>query len=99
MYIDGNSFPWILLVALIGTALNYLVGDLFILPATSSTIASLGDGLTAALVAWATAWFTPQLTVSLMGLAVLFILVAMVEYFFHMFLVGEKRVAPGGGRH
>ena len=93
----GASFGGVLLVTLVLGALSYLSGDMFILPKTNNLTATAADlGLTF-LVVWAAgSWF-----LSLNGSAVLAalfsaIVIAIVEYGFHIFLISH--VLPKNNR-
>ena len=91
--IRANPLGWILLVSLIGTAANYLVGDLMVLPAYGNITAALGDGITAALVAYIINLFTPRFSVDLSSLVFFAVLVAVAEYFFHRYLLKAEEVS------
>lgn len=89
-----NPASWVFVVALVGTALNYLLGDLVVLPKYGNIIASLGDGILAALVAYVTDLYTAAFNTTYTALAVFFVIVTVVEYFFHRYLLREEKVAP-----
>ncbi len=91
---DGNFLSWVFFVALVGTVLNYLAGDLFVLPKFGNIVASTGDGIMGALVAYIISLFTPAFVVSLTSLVIFAILIAVGEFFFHQFLLKSKKVAP-----
>ncbi|GAB6086666.1 DUF2512 family protein [Alkaliphilus crotonatoxidans] len=93
-YMDRNPFMWILLVAILGTVLNYLLGDLVVLPKMGNVVAALGDGVMAALVAYVVAYFTRNFNTTLRTLVIFGVLVAVVEYFFHNYLLKSDTVAP-----
>lgn len=93
-FIDGNAWGWIGFVALVGTVVNYLVGDLAVLPRFGNAVASTGDGLMAALVAYAFSIMIPEFVTSLFSLAIFAVTVAAGEYFFHGFLKSSEKVAP-----
>ena len=61
-FIGGNAFKWILLVAVLGTVIDYLAGDLLILPKVGSFISALINGVLAALIALAVAMIVPAFT-------------------------------------
>lgn len=42
--INRNPLGWVLILALLGTFLNYLIGDLFILKRTGNIFAAVMDG-------------------------------------------------------
>lgn len=93
--IGGATFTQVLVIAVIGTALNYLLGDLVILPAGGNITASIVDGLMAAILAYAVirVWGVTD-AVNWWSLAVFFVLVAVFEYFFHNYLKKSDEVAP-----
>lgn len=92
--IDGNTAGWVLATAVIATAANYLVGDLFTLPNYGNMVASVGDGVMAALTAYIMSLIVGPISVSLLGVLVFGALVAVGEYFFHNYLRESEEVAP-----
>lgn len=93
-FIDANTWGWVFIVPLGATVANYLVGDLLVLPGLGNFMASVGDGLMGAALAYAVAFFAAPFTVSFAGLAAFAVLVAIGEYFFHQFLLASDKVAP-----
>ena len=93
-FIDANTWGWIFTISLAATAINYLVGDLLVLPSMGNMVASIGDGIMGALIAYVFAVFAGDFTISFAGLAVFALTVAVGEYFFHQFLRGSDTVAP-----
>lgn len=89
-----NPWSWILGVAVVATALNYLVGDLFVLPKYGNIIASIGDGIMAALVAYIASLISPLFQVTLLALLLFAVLIAVGEYFFHQYLQRSEKVEP-----
>lgn len=73
------------LIALAGTVLNYLIGDLFILPKFGNLIAAICDGILAAVLSYIilAATFTYYTATSL---AIFAVMVVVFEVFFHMYL-------------
>lgn len=90
----GNSWGWILAVGLAGTALNYLLGDLVVLPSAGNAVASAGDGVLGAATAWVVAQLSYAFDTTLGSLALFAVLIAVGEYFFHQYLLASKKVAP-----
>ncbi len=82
------------LIALVGAVANYLIGDLAILPNYGNVIAAIADGLIAGLFAYITVLLWPALTISFTSLAFFAIIIAIAEYFFHLFLESDDTVAP-----
>ena len=92
--IDANPVSWVLFIAIVATAVNYLFGDLVVLRNYGNIVASVGDGLMAAVVAYIFALFIPLIVVSALSLIVFAVLVAVGEYFFHRYLLSSDKVAP-----
>lgn len=51
-FLDYNTWWSVFMIALIGTIINYLLGDLVVLPRVGNITASIGDGIMASLVAY-----------------------------------------------
>lgn len=94
MSLHNNTWTWVFVVALVGTALNYWVGDLMVLPRFGNLVASLGDGIMAALVAYIVDLLVIPFNTALTSLALFAILVAVGEYFFHQYLGRSEKVEP-----
>ncbi len=60
-FVGGNTFEWVLLVAILGTVIDYLVGDLFILPRVGGLAAAVINGILEALIAFVVAIVVPTL--------------------------------------
>jgi len=88
--------PWdlIFVVAVVGTIANYLIGDLLILPTVGNAFAAIADGALASLLAWAVGYFAPAFRTSFASLAMFSFLVSIGEYFFHIYLLRDRKVAP-----
>ena len=80
------TWSWVLIVSLAGTSINFLLGDLLILPSFGNIVAAVGDGLLGAATAYVIALIIPT-AVSASSLAAFGLLVAVGEYFFHKYLV------------
>ena len=93
-FIDNNTLTSIFIVSLLGTVLNYLLGDLVVLPRLGNIVASLGDGLMGALTAYIYSIIILQFTTSFFSLLLFAGIVAVLEYFFHKYLLSAKKVAP-----
>lgn len=91
---DNNSFGWVLGVSLVGTILNYLIGDLYILPNFGNFVASIADGGLAALTAYLMGVMVRGNNIGTSSLMVFGLLVALAEYFFHRYLLSTKKVEP-----
>ncbi len=92
--VDGNTMGWALWVATLGTIINYVVGDLLVLPSLGNVIASVGDGLMAAIIAYAIDAFSVNFATSFTSLLIFAIIVTVAEFFFHMYLKNDDKVAP-----
>ncbi len=93
-FLDYNTWWSVFMIALIGTIINYLFGDLVVLPRVGNITASIGDGIMASLVAYIITILWPGLTLTLTSLTVYAILVMIAEFFFHIYLENFERVAP-----
>lgn len=91
---DNNPWSYAFLIAIVGTAVNYLVGDLMVLPSFGNTIASIGDGIMAIIVALFFDLFSTVFDTSLINYLVFGIVVLAAEYFFHIYLKKSEEVAP-----
>ncbi|KNF08490.1 hypothetical protein CLPU_7c01180 [Gottschalkia purinilytica] len=92
--LENNTFGFVLTVAIAGTLLNYLIGDLLILPNFGNLVASLGDGGLAMLTAYIIGTFTYGFRANITTFIIFGILVAIFEYFFHIYLLKTEEVAP-----
>lgn len=93
LFLD-NDITWILFLGLAGTVLNYIIGDLIVLPSMGNIVASIGDGLLAAIVAYSLDIFEPAFDTTWTTLVLFAILVAIGEYIFHNYLKRDEKVAP-----
>ncbi|MGI5823031.1 MAG: DUF2512 family protein [Dethiobacteria bacterium] len=92
--IAGNAFKWVILVAILGTVIDYLAGDLLILPRVGSLIGAIINGGLAALIAIAVAAAAPAFTTTTFSVLVFAVLIAVGEYFFHQYLLKADKVEP-----
>lgn len=92
--IGGNTFEWILLVAILGTVIDYLAGDLLILPKVGSFIGAIINGALAALIAIIVAMFVPAFTTTTPSVLTFAVLIGVGEYFFHQYLLKADKVEP-----
>lgn len=89
----GTISVWtVLLIAVIGTAVNYLVGDMMILPRYGNTAASIIDGAMGGVLAWIILLFIPAADYVISTGVIFAILVAAAEFFFHMYLINAHVV-------
>lgn len=92
--IGGNIFKWVFLVAILGTVIDYLAGDLLILPMVGSLIGAIINGILAALIALAVAMAVPEFITATSSLLAFGVLTGVGEYFFHQYLLRTKEVEP-----
>lgn len=92
--IDGNTINFVLLVGASGTILNYLLSDLMILPAMGNIPASISDGLLAIATAYAVDLLSDFYNTSVTGLIIFGVIITVFEYFFHIYLMNDDKVAP-----
>lgn len=85
-----------LILALIGTVANYIIGDLLILPAAGNIIATIADGGMAALIAYIITARNRAFAANeaVMYAAIFGIIVAVGEFLFHRWLLSDKKVSP-----
>lgn len=92
--VGGNDFSWVLVVAILGTVIDYLAGDLLILPKVGSLIGAIINGGLAAVIAIMVAAATPAFTTTTSSVLTFAVLVAVGEYFFHQYLLRVEEVEP-----
>ncbi|MFZ5597751.1 MAG: DUF2512 family protein [Bacillota bacterium] len=94
MLVGRNTFGWVFVVAILGAALNYLAGDLYVLPKWGNITASVGDGILGAVLAFLVDLVSGAFTTSFISLITFAVLIAVGEYFFHQYLKRSEEVAP-----
>lgn len=92
-FLDKNQMSIIVIVALAGTVLKYLLGDLFIFPTMGNVFASIIDGVLASVTAYVFDLFSTNFFTSSTGLIIFAGLIAAAEYFFHIYLIKHENVA------
>ena len=88
--IDKNPTNIILIIAIVGTVLKYILGDLFIFSALGNTLASIIDGVIAAIIAYVFDIFTDNFSTSSTGLIIFAAIIAAAEYIFHLYLMKDE---------
>jgi hypothetical protein len=88
--IDKNPTNIILIIAIVGTVLKYILGDLFIFSALGNTLASIVDGVIAAIIAYVFDIFTDNFSTSSTGLIIFAAIIAAAEYIFHLYLMKDE---------
>lgn len=101
-YIGNNTLGWIILIALAASILNYFIFDMIVLPSFGNIAASIGEGLLSALTAFLIGLLSGGTNVNnqiinvfrtnLLTLSFFAILIAVLEYFFHIFLLQSKKI-------
>jgi len=92
MVFDTLSIWPVLLIAIIATAVNYLVGDLVVLSRYGNTAASILGGIAGGVTAWVVLLFIPAADFIFSTGIIFAIMVAVAEFFFHMYLIGAHMV-------
>ncbi|MBS4021621.1 MAG: DUF2512 family protein [Dethiobacter sp.] len=88
-----NPASWIFLLALAVTVTNYLVGDILVLSSYSNKVAAAGDGLMAALAGHIAGVVIDPFRTTLFALIIYGVLIAVGEYYFHKYLLTNRRSA------
>lgn len=88
-----NALGWIFLLALLQTALGYL-GDLCVVEKVRSLAIAVGNGLTAALIAYILNIIAPAFHATWASLVIFGLLVAAGEYFMPICLSRSKKATP-----
>jgi hypothetical protein len=102
-YIGSNALGWISITAIAVTIINYFIGDLIILPSFGNIVASIAEGLmsaiTALLISLLAGSFKPNNQIAdifrtnLFTLVFFAIVIGVVEYFFHIYLLQSNKVS------
>ena len=93
--IGTATWTEVLIIAVVGTAINYLLGDLVILPSSNNTTASIVDGVVAAVLAYAVMeGMGTVITRDWWAILIFGVLVAGFEFYFHNYLKKSDEVAP-----
>lgn len=88
-----NPLSLVFLVALLGTVMNYVLGDLVVLPKFGNVVAAIGDGVMGALLAYIVS-LVSNFSAPAMSLLVFAVLIIGFELVFHMYLKRDKDVPP-----
>ncbi len=92
--VTQNTWEWIALLAVAASVIDYLAGDLLILPKVGSFIGAIINGVLAAAIAVGLSAIVPALSITTSSVATFGILVAVGEYFFHRYLLRTEEVEP-----
>lgn len=93
-FMAGNSLLWVFIVAVLITAINYLLGDLLILPKAGNLVAAIADGLLAAVIVYIMSVLISGFLTPVGTLITFAIILAIGEFFFHIYLLKDDKVAP-----
>lgn len=93
-YFSNATITEVLIIAVVGTAINYLLGDLVILRVGGNMTAALCDGLVAGILAWAVMMTWRVKVINYWAILAFAVVVAVAEYFFHMYLKSSEEVEP-----
>lgn len=85
---------WVIIVALMGTVMNYLIGDLVILRRFGNFTATIGDGVLAMATAYILGLLSRTFDPRFSSLLVFGAVVAVAEFFFDKYLLRDRKVAP-----
>ena len=88
------AFYTVLVIAILGTVLNYLIGDLLVLPRWGNAAAIVLDGLLSAATAYAVLYYSTVTYYRMSSIVIFAVIVAVAEIFFLMYLVQSKIVQP-----
>lgn len=91
---DKNRVEWIFLSAALATALNYIVADTIILPSRSNALTTAVDVVLSFLSAYIVTVFVPGFNPPLVAILAFALIVGVIEYFFHSFLLSTTKVSP-----
>jgi len=93
-FMNDISLLWILIISSAATVINYILGDLVILPNIGNVISSFIDGLLVVAIAYMFELFVPGLNLTITPIILLGLLVAVSELFFHTFILGLIGITP-----
>jgi len=89
----GTAALWtVLIISAAGTVLNYLIGDLYVLPRFGNMIASILDGILSGATAWIVLFFIGVNYNYMTSILIFSVMVAVAEIFFHMYLISAHVV-------
>jgi hypothetical protein len=91
-FLVRNPWSWIVAVSIVVTAVNYLIGDLVVLPSYGNIVAAIGDGVMAGLVAYVMSLLFATFDTTISTLLTFGVLIAVGEYFFHQYLIKTDEV-------
>lgn len=87
--IAGNSWTWALLAGILGTVVNYIVGDRYILPNFGNVVAAIADGILGAVLLFLMDLASTALRLNTTAVLVFGLILIVGEYFFHQYLINS----------
>ena len=91
---DKNTAEWVFLTAALATTLNYLVADTIILPSRSNALTTAADVVLSFLSAYIVTIFAPGFNPPVVSMVSFALIVGVIEYFFHSYLLATNKIAP-----
>jgi len=88
------TFTIVLTIAILGTVINYLVGDLLILPRLGNAAATVVDAALSAAIAYGVLYYSIVTYYTMTSILIFAIIIAAAEIFFHMYLVQSNIIEP-----
>lgn len=88
--VDNDPLIWIFIVALVITVINYLIGDLLILPRYGNVAAAIDDGIMAGLIAYLISLMTDNFKVSWLSSLIFIVIIFIFELFLHRYFVHDE---------
>lgn len=91
---DDNPWPAVLGWSAAAAAINYFLGDRFVLPSLGNAAAAWVDGIVSAALAWLFGIVFAGFRTTGATLIALAAFIALSEYFFHVFFKPARAVTP-----
>ncbi|KMT21940.1 DUF2512 family protein [Clostridium cylindrosporum] len=92
--IANNILAFVLTLSVVVTVLNYLVGELFVLRNFGNLTATISDSGLAMITAYIVGSFAASFNANIISFITYGVLIAIIEYFLHMYILRTKEVAP-----
>lgn len=93
LVVRGNALAGAVAVGIAVTAAD-IIWDLYIAPRLTNLLASAGEGALAISIAYVVDLIIPSFRTGVYTLAAFGVMVAVGEYFFHLFLKRRERIIP-----
>ncbi|MDF2700888.1 MAG: hypothetical protein K0Q49_2451 [Haloplasmataceae bacterium] len=90
--LEDNPFRWLIIVAIVCTIMNFIIGDLLILTSFGNVVATISDGILACILAYIVDLISDDFYTTSTSLLVFFIIISVFEYFLHKYLASDDRV-------